>query len=87
MAGDRSQPIPSFSAEVVDCLLVFMWRWEVQRRAGRTQRFPFMIKLCHCYVEFLLYTGIRQGTEFMPIRWKEIQCHRADSEQYQLLSI
>lgn len=82
VAGDRSQSRPSFSAEEVDRLLAFMPGWEVQRRAGRTQRFHDMAKLCRCYVEFLLYTGIRQGTESMPIRWKDIQWHRAGAEQY-----
>ncbi len=82
VAGDRSQSRPSFSAEEVDRLLAFMPGWEAQRRAGRTQRFHDMARLCRCYVEFLLYTGIRQGTESMPIRWKDIQWHRAGAEQY-----
>jgi integrase len=82
VGGDRSQSRPSFSAEEVDRLLAFMPSWEAQRRAGRTQRFHDMAKLCRCYVEFLLYTGIRQGTESMPIRWKDIQWHRAGAEQY-----
>jgi len=82
VAGDRSQSRPSFSADEVDRLLAFMPGWETQRRAGRTQRFHDMARLCRCYVEFLLYTGIRQGTESMPIRWKDIQWHRVGAEQY-----
>jgi integrase len=39
-------------------------------------------KLCRCYVEFLLYTGIRQGTESLPLRWKHLQWHLVDNQRY-----
>ena len=82
VSGAKSESRPSFSSEEIDRLLAFMPAWEMQQRAGRTQRFHDMARLCRCYVEFLLYTGIRQGTESMPIRWKDIQWHRVDGEQY-----
>ena len=34
------------------------------------------------YVEFLLGTGIRQGTESMPIRWKALQWHWIGEQRY-----
>ncbi len=82
VSGAKPESRPSFSSEEIERLLAFMPAWESQRRAGRTQRFHDMARLCRCYVEFLLYTGIRQGTESMPIRWKDIQWHRVDGEQY-----
>ncbi len=82
VSGAKPESRPSFSSEEIDRLLAFMPAWEMQRRAGRTQRFHDMARLCRCYVEFLLYTGIRQGTESMPVRWKDIQWHRVDHEQY-----
>ncbi len=82
VSGAKPESRPSFSSEEIDQLLAFMPAWEMRRRAGRTQRFHDMARLCRCYVEFLLYTGIRQGTESMPIRWKDIQWHRVDGQQY-----
>jgi integrase len=82
VSGAKPESRPSFSDEEIDRLLAFMPVWESRRRAGRTQRFHDMARLCRCYVEFLLYTGIRQGTESMPMRWKDIQWHRVDHEQY-----
>jgi integrase len=82
IGGAKTQARPGFSTEEIERLLAFMPLWERQRRAGRTQRFHDMARLCRCYVEFLLYTGIRQGTESMPVRWKHIQWHRVGSEQY-----
>jgi integrase len=82
VSGARPESRPCFSDGEIDRLLAFIPAWESQRRAGRTQRFHDMARLCRCYVEFLLYTGIRQGTESMPIRWKDIQWHRVEAEQY-----
>jgi integrase len=82
VSGAKPESRPCFSSEEIDRLLAFMPVWESRRRAGRTQRFHDMARLCRCYVEFLLYTGIRQGTESMPMRWKDIQWHRVDHEQY-----
>ena len=82
VSGAKPESRPSFSDEEIDRLLAFMPAWEIQRRAGRTQRFHDMAILCRCYVEFLLYTGIRQGTESMPVRWKDIQWHHVDGQQY-----
>ena len=82
VSGAKPESRPSFSSEEIDRLLAFVPAWEMRQRAGRTKRFHDMARLCRCYVEFLLYTGIRQGTESMPIRWKDIQWHRVDCEQY-----
>jgi len=82
VSGAKPESRPSFSSEEIDRLLDFMPEWEMKRRTGRTQRFHDMARLCRCYVEFLLYTGIRQGTESMPVRWKDIQWHRVDNKQY-----
>ena len=77
--GDKGQIRPGFSQQEIDYLLDFMRDWEndtVAKRNGYTR------KLCRCYVEFLLYTGIREGTESWPLRWKNIQWHWIDQEKY-----
>jgi integrase len=56
-----------------------MQDWE---RFGRNQRSNHMRRLCRVYVEFLLGTGIRQGTESMPIRWKSLQWHWIGEQRY-----
>jgi len=67
-AGDRGDARPSFSQQEFDQLLSFMPAWVTQARMGRTQRFYEMKMLCWQYVEFLLYTGIRAGTESLSLR-------------------
>jgi integrase len=77
--GDKGQARPGFTQQEIDYLLDFLADWEsdtVAKRNGYTR------KLCRCYVEFLLYTGIREGTESWPLRWKNIQWHWIDQEKY-----
>ena len=80
--GDRGETRPAFSREEIDQLLRFMPEWEIQVRQDRTERFHAMARLCRCYVEFLLYTGIRTGTESMPIRWKNLHWNWIDQKRY-----
>jgi integrase len=80
--GDRGETRPAFSREEIEFLLKFMPEWETQVRQDRTERFHAMARLCRCYVEFLLYTGIRTGTESMPIRWKSLHWHWIDQKRY-----
>ena len=80
--GDRGETRPAFSREEIDQLLAFMPEWEIKVRRDRTERFHAMARLCRCYVEFLLYTGIRTGTESMPIRWKNLHWHCIDQKRY-----
>jgi integrase len=41
-----------------------------------------MRRLCRSYVEFLLYSGIRHGTEARALRWKHLQWHTAGGQKY-----
>ena len=72
ITGGAAQVRPAFSHQEIDYLLKYMQDWE---RFGRNQRSNHMRRLCRIYVEFLLGTGIRQGTESMPIRWRSLQWH------------
>jgi integrase len=82
VAGDRGEARPSFSQQEIEHLLVFMPEWTARAKLGRTQRFYQMKMLCWHYVEFLLYTGIRAGTESRTIRWRNLQWHHADGRRY-----
>ena len=77
--ADRAEIRPAFSHQEIDCLLEYMRDWE---RFGRNQRSNHMRRLCRVYVEFLLGTGIRQGTESMPIRWCSLQWHWIGEKRY-----
>jgi integrase len=79
VAADRAEIRPAFNQQEVSYLLEYMRDWE---RFGRNQRSNHMRRLCRVYVEFLLGTGIRQGTESMPIRWKSLQWHWIGEKRY-----
>lgn len=77
--GEKGSPRPAFNKEEIDQLLAFMPEWE---KGGFMPIFSDFRKLCRCYVEFLLYTGIRQGTESLPLRWKHLQWHWINEKRY-----
>jgi len=79
VTGGAAQARPAFNQQEIKYLLEYMQDWE---RFGRNQRSNHMRRLCRVYVEFLLGTGIRQGTESMPIRWKALQWHWIGQQRY-----
>jgi integrase len=76
--GPKGQARPAFTQQEIDYLLDFMKTWEVEKGVF----YPDNRKLCRCYVEFLVYTGIRHGTEALPIRWKHFQWHYIKDKKY-----
>jgi integrase len=70
---------PAFSAEEIAKLRVFMSTWEGAAKLDwdRLQR-PL---LCD-YVEFLLLTGMRHGTESMNVHWRDCEWYEADGVKY-----
>jgi len=77
--GAPGQTRPAFSKEEIDQLLAFMPSWETHGRSSRTKE---MRQLCRSYVEFLIYTGARPGTELRPMRWKHLQWHWIGQKRY-----
>lgn len=41
-----------------------------------------MRTLCSFYIEFLVNTGVRHGTEALPLRWKHLQWHWIGNKKY-----
>jgi integrase len=77
--GDKGKTRPAFSKEEIDALFVFMEDWQHKGRMSvETQIRP----LLRDYVEMLLLTGMRHGTEAMGIRWKNIEWHTKDGVRY-----
>jgi integrase len=76
--GPKGQARPAFTEQEITYLLEFMKTWE----EADDVFYPENRKLCRCYVEFLLYTGIRHGTEALPVRWKHLQWHYIKDKKY-----
>jgi integrase len=63
--GKKSQPRPAFSAEEIKELLSYTETWQ---KSSYTYRTAMMRTLCSYYIEFLVNTGVRHGTEALPLR-------------------
>lgn len=77
--GEKSNPRHTFSRSEIDNLLVFIENWSL---GGRNDLEKEMRMLLRAYVEVLLYTGIRHGTESMGIRWNNIEWHSDKGIRY-----
>lgn len=77
--GAPGEARPAFSEMEIAQLMAFMPNWELTGNRGRTRSIR---QLCRSYVEFLLFTGVRTGTETMPLRWKHLQWHYIGSQKY-----
>lgn len=77
--GKKSQPRPAFSAEEIRELLSYTETWQ---KSSYTDRTALMRTLCSYYIEFLVNTGVRHGTEALPLRWKHLQWHWIGNKKY-----
>ena len=77
--GLKSKPRPAFSEKEINTLLSFMetWQYEGLREVEKQMR-----PLLRDYVEMLLLTGMRHGTEAMGICWKHIEWHTDKGVRY-----
>ena len=77
--GLKGTTRPAFSEEEMNQLLVFMATWAQQ---GRLTVEREMRPLLRDYVEMLLLTGIRHGTEAMGICWRHLEWHTDKGVRY-----
>lgn len=77
--GKKSQPRPAFTAQEITELLSYTETWQ---KSSYTDRTALMRTLCSFYIEFLVNTGVRHGTEALPLRWKHLQWHFAGNKRY-----
>ena len=77
--GEKSTPRPAFTAEEVDQLLAFMAQWA---GAGRMALEHEMRPLLRDYVEMLLLTGMRHGTEAMGLCWNHCEWYFSKGQRY-----
>lgn len=77
--GEKGTTRPAFSEEEITQLLAFMEGWQHEGlRAVEKEMRP----LLRDYIEMLLLTGMRHGTEAMGICWKHIEWHTDKGVRY-----
>jgi integrase len=77
--GMKSTPRPAFNKKEIDRMLAYMVEWETQ---GRFSVEHEIRPLLRDYIELLLYTGMRHGTEALNIKWKDVQWYSDDDIRY-----
>jgi len=77
--GEKGSVRPAFTAEEVATLRTFMTTWE---KKGSYDFDKLQRPLLCDYVEFLLLTGMRHGTEAMNVEWRHCEWYEYDSVRY-----
>ena len=77
--GAKGEVRPAFSVEEIGQLRQFMQSWQTQ---GYLDYDRIMRPLLCAYVEFLLLTGMRHGTESMGIEWRHCEWYASEGQRY-----
>jgi len=77
--GERSRARPAFTDKELSELIAFMPSWVQSSYTERTRQ---MRVLCGFYIQFLVNTGVRHGTEALPLRWQHLQWHWIGEKKY-----
>jgi integrase len=77
--GLKGTTRPAFSQEEINHLLAYMPEWALQGRLAVERE---MRPLLQDYVEMLLLTGMRHGTEALGICWKHLEWHTDKGVRY-----
>jgi integrase len=77
--GEKGTTRPAFSEDEVAKLLAFMEEWQHKGRLAVEREIRPLLR---DYVELLLLTGMRHGTEAMNIRWNHIEWHTKNGVRY-----
>ncbi len=77
--GEKGKTRPAFSEEEITQLLTFMETWQYK---GLREVEKEIRPLLRDYIEMLLLTGMRHGTEAMGICWKHIEWHTDKGVRY-----
>jgi integrase len=77
--GLKGKTRPAFSEEEINTLLLFMETWQHKGRSALEQEIRPLLR---DYIEMLLLTGMRHGTEAMGICWRDIEWHTHKDVKY-----
>jgi integrase len=80
--GVKSQPRAAFTEVEVQQLRSYMAAWvEGSSKANKSTESE-MRHLLRDYIEMLLLTGMRHGTEALGVRWKDVSWHKQEGKRY-----
>ena len=77
--GVKSVARPAFTEAEIEHLFALMHQWKHKPRHKDGEEMRHL--LCD-YIEILLYTGMRHGTEAMNLRWCDVEWHTHKGERY-----
>jgi integrase len=77
--GEKGKTRPAFTEQEVLQMFAFMDVWQTQ---GRMEVEQEIRPLLRDYIEMLLYTGMRHGTEAMGICWNNVEWHTHKDVRY-----
>ena len=77
--GEKGKTRPAFTEQEVQQLLAFMDVWQTQGRLAVEREIRPLLR---DYIEMLLYTGMRHGTEAMGICWNNVEWHTHKDVRY-----
>jgi len=77
--GAKGEVRPAFSVEEIAQLRQFMTSWQ---KLGNLDYDRIMRPLLCAYVEFLLLTGMRHGTESMGIEWRHCEWYASEGQRF-----
>jgi len=77
--GAKGEVRPAFSVVEIAQLRLFMISWQTQ---GYLDYDRIMRPLLCAYVEFLLLTGMRHGTESMGIEWRHCEWYASEGQRF-----
>ena len=80
--GTKSQPRAAFTESETAQLRSYMATWvESSSKANKSTESDMRHLLCD-YIEMLLLTGMRHGTEALGVRWKDVCWHTQGGKRY-----
>ncbi len=80
--GAKSQPRAAFTESEVAQLRSYMTKWVGGSSKANKSTESEMRHLLRDYIEMLLLTGMRHGTEALGVRWRDVCWHTQDGKRY-----
>jgi integrase len=77
--GEKGKTRPAFTEQEVQQIFAYMDTWQTQGRLGVEREIRPLLR---DYIELLLLTGMRHGTEAMNICWQHIEWHTHKDVRY-----
>ena len=77
--GQKSEARPAFDSDEIQALRSFMTLWISKPVRAQDKEMRYLIQ---DYAEFLILTGVRQGTEAMGLRWSDLSWHEQGQQRY-----